>query len=834
MPPPTSLPIASALPDLSRVLRDGTAAVLQAPPGAGKTTGVPPAMLEAGWLGGRRLLMLEPRRLAARAAARRMAASFGEQVGETVGFRVRGETRVGRSTRIEVVTEGILTRMLLADPGLEDTGLVIFDEFHERSIHADLGLALTLQTRDLLRPDLRVLVMSATLDGQAVAALLGSAPIVTSPGNAFPVETRYLPPREDSRPAATAAAAVRGALAETSGDVLVFLPGAGDIRRAEELLAGVAADVLPLHGNLPAEAQDRAIRPGAPGRRKVVLATSIAETSLTIEGVRVVIDTGWSRVPRYSPRTGMGRLATVRVSLASADQRRGRAGREAPGLCLRLWSEHQHRALLPRGVPEILEADLAPLALDLAVAGVRDPAELRWLDPPPAPALAEARSLLGQLGAIAGEGRVTLHGRAMSRLSLHPRLAHMVLKGLDLGAAGEACDLGALLSERDVLRRGESVPEADIRIRLDLLRGSTERAQVDRDALRRARTEARQCRGALRPRAAPVEEAEAASPGLLIALAYPDRVAQRRPGAPGRYLLRNGLGVTLDPQSLTAEEYLAVAEVEGRDREGRIALAAPISLAEIERHLEGLIIEEEVVWDASAAAVAARRRSRLGALVLREAPLRDPDPARVTEALLAGIREAGLNVLPWTTEARGIQQRVAFVRTLDEGWPDLADPVLESGLAEWLGPRLVGVRRLDQLAGVDLRQTLVERLGWKRAAELETLAPTHVTVPSGSRLPLDYRDPRAPALAVRLQEVFGWTEAPRVGGGRVPLTLRLLSPASRPVQVTRDLAGFWRGTYFDVRKDLKGRYPRHYWPDDPLVAEPTRRAKPRGKPGNSG
>ncbi|HEU5039446.1 MAG TPA: ATP-dependent helicase HrpB, partial [Gemmatimonadales bacterium] len=434
-PPPPALTIEGALPELRRVLAAGTSAVLQAPPGAGKTTGVPPALLAAPWLEGRRIVLLEPRRLAARAAARRMAANLGEQVGATVGFRVRGETRVGPSTRIEVVTEGVLTRMLLSDPGLEDVGLVVFDEFHERSIHADLGLALTLHSREVLRHDLRVLVMSATLDGEAVAGLLHGAPIVTSPGHAFPIETRYLPPRADTRPAAAAAAAVRAALTGTAGDLLVFLPGAGDIRRAEELLDGVEADVLPLHGNLPPEAQDRAIRPGE-GRRKVVLATSIAETSLTIEGVRIVVDTGWSRVPRYSPRTGMSRLATVRVSLASADQRRGRAGREGPGLCFRLWSEHQHRALLPRATPEILEADLAPLALDLAAAGVRDPGELAWLDPPPAAALAEARSLLGQLGGLDGQGHITPHGRAMSRLSLHPRLAHMVLKGSDLGAAG--------------------------------------------------------------------------------------------------------------------------------------------------------------------------------------------------------------------------------------------------------------------------------------------------------------------------------------------------------------------------------------------------------------
>jgi ATP-dependent helicase HrpB len=492
------LPIDDALPSLRAALAGGVSAVLQAPPGAGKTTRVPLALLAEPWLGGRRILMLEPRRLAARAAARRMAETLGEAVGATVGFRVRHETRVGPRTRIEVLTEGILTRMLLADPGVEDAGLLVFDEFHERSIHADLGLALALHSRDILRPDLRILVMSATLEGAAVAALLGGAPTITSPGLSFQVDTRYLPSRPAIRPDAATAAAVRTVLREEQGDVLAFLPGAGEIRRAQAMLAGVDAEVLALHGNLPPDAQDRAIRPSPPGRRKVVLATSIAETSLTIEGVRVVVDSGWSRVPRYSPRTGMTRLATVRVSLASAEQRRGRAGRVAPGLCLRLWSAQEQHGLVPRSTPEILEADLAPLALDLAAAGVTDPAELRWIDLPPAAAFAEAQSLLRQLGALDGAGRITPHGRAMSRRSMHPRLSHMVLKGTELGAGAEACDLAALLGDRDVLRRDEGVPEADIGTRLDLLRGTVERAGVDLEALRRARARRRRGRAARR------------------------------------------------------------------------------------------------------------------------------------------------------------------------------------------------------------------------------------------------------------------------------------------------------------------------------------------------
>jgi ATP-dependent helicase HrpB len=829
------LPVDDALPALRAALAREVSAVLQAPPGAGKTTRVPLALLAEPWLAGRRIVMLEPRRLAARAAARRMAETLGEAVGGRVGFRVRHETRVGPRTRIEVVTEGILTRMLLADPALDNAGLLVFDEFHERSIHADLGLALALHSRDILRPDLRILVMSATLEGRAVAALLGGAPTIGSAGTSFPIETRYLPPRPDTRPEAAVAAAVRAVLQQEQGDVLAFLPGAAEIRRTESMLAGVPAEVLSLHGNLPPEVQDRAIRPSPPGRRKVVLATAIAETSLTIEGVRIVVDSGWSRVPRYSPRTGMTRLATVRVSLASADQRRGRAGRLGPGLCVRLWSAQEQHGMVPRIAPEILEADLAPLALDLAAAGVADPGELRWIDPPPDAAYSEAQSLLGQLGALDRGGRITSHGRAMSRRSMHPRLSHMVLKGKELGSAGEACDLAALLGERDVLRRDEGVPQADIGTRLDLLHGGAERARVDADALRRARTESRSCRES-GPAEDGAEGNHEADTGVLLALAYPERIAQRRPGGTGRYLLRNGLGAVLDPQPLSREEYLAVAALEGGPgREARIALAAPLALESLERHFGDSVTQEDAVaWDPASRSVTARRRVSLGALVLREGPTRDPDPARVTAALLQGIRETGAEALPWTSPARAVQARVGFVGRLEGGWPDLSDEALIESMEVWLGPRLGGLRRLADLAAIDLASLLLDRLGWERRAKLEQLAPTHLTVPSGSRVPVDYADPEAPVLAVRLQEVFGWTEAPRVGGGRVLVTLHLLSPAARPVQVTRDLAGFWRTTYFEVRKDLKGRYPRHHWPDDPLTAEPTRRAKPGGRAGNRG
>jgi len=828
---PGLLPIEPVLPALRQALTAAGAAVLQAPPGAGKTTRVPLALLDEAWLRGRRIVILEPRRLAARAAARRMAETLGETPGETVGYRIRHETRVGPRTRIEVVTEGVLTRLLQSDPALEAFGLVIFDEFHERSIHADLGLALTLQSRTLLREDLRVLVMSATLDGAPVALLLGGAPIVTSEGRSHPVETRHRPSRAGTRVEAAVAAAVREALAGDAGDVLAFLPGAGEIRRTEAMLGDVPADLVPLHGSLPQALQDRALGPSLPDRRKVVLATSIAETSLTIDGVRVVVDGGLSRVPRYSPRSGMTRLATVRVSRASADQRRGRAGRQAPGVCYRLWSAHEEPTLLPRGVPEILETDLAPLALELATAGIADPGELAWLDPPPAAALAEARGLLGQLGALDAAGRITPHGRRLTRFALHPRLAHMVLRARELGAGQAACELAALLTERDMVRRQEGQADADLGLRLDLLRGVVVRSDVDRDTLRRVRAETRRCREAA-DRGDPRGGGAALSTGALLAFAYPDRIGQRRPGESGRYLLRNGQGAILEPQALAREEYLVAAELDGQPRESRIFLGAPITLEEIETHFTNDLVREDVLgWDGAARAVTGRRRRRLGAIVLQDGPLPDPDPAAVARAMMEGVRREGVEHLPWPEPARRVRARLAFLHAIDAGWPDVSTEALTRDLDDWLAPRLAGVRRWDQLGRLDLGELLLDRLPWDFRAALEDWAPTHVEVPSGSRVAVDYSDPAAPVLAVRLQELFGLTDTPTVARGLVPLTLHLLSPARRPVQVTRDLAGFWRTTYFEVRKDLKGRYPKHHWPDDPLRAEPTRHAKRRGSGG---
>jgi ATP-dependent helicase HrpB len=829
------LPIDESLPALGSALAERNAVVLQAPPGAGKTTRVPLALLGASWLAGQRVLMLEPRRLAARAAARRMASSLGEQVGTTVGFRVRGETRVGARTRVEVVTEGVLTRLLHADAALEGVGLLIFDEFHERSLQADLGLALALQTQELLRPDLRILVMSATLDGDAVAALLGDAPIVTSEGRRYPVEVRHMARRGEQRVEGAVAAAVRTALARDEGSVLAFLPGAGEIRRTLELLDRSSlpadVDVHPLYGDLPAAAQDAAIAPARAGTRKVVLATSIAETSLTIDGVRVVVDGGLARVPRFAPRSGMSRLETVRVSRASAEQRCGRAGRTAPGVCYRLWGVEEHAGLLERSAPEIVEADLASLALDLAFAGVNDPRTLRWLDLPPGAALAQAGELLRQLDALDAGGRITPHGRAMAAFGLHPRLAHMLIRARELGRGATAALVAALLEERDVLRRDTGHREADLRVRVGLVAGDghLEHQAVDRDAVRRAREQARAWRAQLGVSAS--EMVDEAATGWLLALAYPDRVAQRRSGTGERFLLRNGLGATLDDSgALTGAPYLTIADVDGRLPHSRIYLAAPIDRSDLQRLFADQIVREDVVeWDPVAGSVSARRRERLGAIVLMDAPARatELDDDVVARALLSAIVRADGVSLRWSNAARQLRERLVFLHHLDPSWPDLGEPALAASMEEWLLPRLVGLRRRSEVEQLELVGVLLESLTWEQRGVLDRLAPTHVVVPTGSSIPVDYSDPAAPVLAVRLQEMFGLAETPRIADGAVPLTLHLLSPARRPVQVTRDLAGFWRSSYFEVRKELRGRYPKHEWPEDPLHAAPTRRAKPR-------
>ncbi|NJD09260.1 MAG: ATP-dependent helicase HrpB [Gemmatimonadetes bacterium] len=822
-----SLPVDQALPALRAALLEPGTAVLQAPPGAGKTTRVPLALLPEPWLAGRRILMLEPRRLAARAAARYLAAQLAQPLGHTIGYRMRGDTVVGPDTRIEVRTEGVLTRLLQRDPGLEGGGRVIFDEFHERSLHADLGLALACQARSLLRPDLRLLVMSATLAAEPVTRLLGSAPLIRTEGRTWPVELRYLDRPLPASPVTAAARFALRALERHPGDVLVFLPGSAEIRGAHEALRGAAgaADIYPLHGMLPAEQQDRALRPSPPGRRKVVLATSIAETSLTIEGVTVVVDAGLMRVPRFSPRTGMTRLDTLRVSRSAADQRAGRAGPHGPGTCYRLWTPAEHAALRAHAPPEILEADLAPLALELAVWGARDPAELAWLDPPPAGALAQATELLRDLGALDPAGRVTAHGRALAALPAHPRLAHLLLRAKALGCTGLAADLAALLEERDPFQQGGDLPDPDLRLRLDAIRSG--QGTGDRATLQRIRREAERWRHRLGGDPGPPDHHAA---GLLLALAYPDRIGQRRPGSPERVLLRNGRGALLAATgALSAAEYLVAAQLEDRGREARIFLAAPLERADLERHFAADIrIERRLEFDPQAGVVRARELRVLGALVLAESVPRDVAAEGFTAVLLEALRERGLALLDWSAEAARLRQRLAFLHRLAPAdWPDVSDAALCARLEEWLLPFAPAARSVAELRRIDLAAALLTLLAWPERRRLDELAPTHWQVPSGSRIRIDYSDPDSPVLAVRLQELFGATDTPRIAAGRALLTLHLLSPALRPVQVTRDLASFWRDAYFEVRKDLKGRYPRHFWPEDPLGAPPTRRTRPQ-------
>ncbi|MCW1841144.1 ATP-dependent helicase HrpB [Prosthecomicrobium hirschii] len=826
------LPIDAVLPDLLARLDAAVRVVLVAPPGAGKTTGVPLALLGAGWRGDGRILVLEPRRLAARAAAARMASVLGEEVGGTVGFRVRMEAKVSARTRIEVVTEGVFTRLILDDPELTGVAAVLFDEFHERSLDGDLGLALALDAQGALRPDLRLLVMSATLDGARVAAVLGDtvlgdAPVVTSEGRAFPVETRHLGRDPGERIEVAMAAAVRRALAEETGSVLAFLPGQAEIRRAAEQLdgrLGADVDLAPLYGALTPREQDAAIRPAAPGRRKVVLATSIAETSLTIEGVRIVVDSGLARVPRYEPSTGMTRLETVRVSRASADQRRGRAGRTGPGFCYRLWDEPQTAALAAYDRPEILEADLASFVLDLAAWGVADPTGLAFLDPPPKPAWDEAVALLKDLDALDGDGRLTADGRALQRLPLHPRLAHMVMRAADLGAARLAAEIAAVLSEHGL---GGTAVDLEDRIR----RLRQDRSPRAEDARRLAQRWARLA-GADRTGAAPASSAsnDPADAGRLLALAYPDRVAQAR-GAPGGFRLMNGRGAMLEPhEALARQPWLAVAEVQGTAARARILLAAPLSIEAIEADFAGHIREEvDVRFDEAAGAVRARRVRRLGALVLGETPVADPPADRVAAALMEGVRRRGLAGLPWSKAAHQLRMRVGFARRADpEAWPDLSDPALSDSLETWLAPHVAGRRSIADIRAEDLGAALDDLLGWSLKRDLERLAPTHFAAPSGTHATIDYEAENGPVLSIRVQELYGLDRHPAIADGRVPLLVELLSPAHRPIQVTRDLPGFWRGSWKEVRTEMKGRYPRHVWPDDPATAEATTRAKPRG------
>jgi ATP-dependent helicase HrpB len=824
----TRLPVEAVLDELRDALAESTSVVLQAPPGAGKTTVVPLRLMNEPWLEGRRIVMLEPRRLAARMAAERMARVSGEKVGRSVGYRIRNEVRVSGATRIEVVTEGILTRMLQSDPSLEGVGLLIFDEFHERSLHADLGLALALQAREVFRPDLRILVMSATLAADAVAGLLGDARVVTSEGRSYPVETYYLDSPVTGRIEPVMASTIRRRLNEQRGDILAFLPGAGEIGRTAEMLresVPEGVDVLPLHASIPASQQDMAVAPSVAGRRKVVLSTSIAETSLTIEGIMTVVDGGLMRIPGYAPETGMTRLRTVPVSKAAADQRRGRAGRLGPGHCYRLWTHFADQHLAEHTPPEIIDADLAPVVLELAAWGVHDPSELRWLDAPPAEAISEARGLLQSLDALDDRGRITEVGQRMLTLGLHPRLAHMLIEGERMGHAGLACDVAALLQERDVLD-ARSAADADLRLRLDAMAGAAG-IPVHRAALERCRSEAARLRQRL---GAGRESSDVATAGVVVALAYPDRLGRSAGG--GVYQLANGrrarLGAT---QPLESAPFLAVAELGGGGRVPTIFQAAPVNEDDLRRLFGDRIeIQDQVAWDADRQTVIARRVERLGGMILKEGPLADPPADLVHEALLHALKTEGLRLLRPDDAFDRARNRILFMRGLEgDPWPDVTEERLLETAEEWLGPFLAGVRSGADLQRLEPGVALEAFLGRDLMRRLSDEAPSHFRVPSGSNIAIDYYDPSAPVLAVRLQEVFGLEETPRIARGRVALIVHLLSPAMRPIQVTRDLAGFWRTSYFDVRKDMRGRYPKHQWPENPLEAVPTARTVKRPK-----
>ena len=814
----TPLPIDEALPELLAALSLRTRAVLVAPPGAGKTTRVPLALMDEAWTKGGKILVLEPRRLAARGASARMAATLHEHVGERVGLRVRMGSKISKETRIEVITEGVFTRMIVDDPELKGVAAVLFDEFHERSLDADLGLALALDAQSALRDDLRIIVMSATLDGARVASLLDDAPVITSEGRAFPVETRYVGRDPNRRIDDEIVDTVLKALRSDHGSMLVFLPGQGEIRRIErqliERIKDTTIDIAPLYGAMDQRAQDLAVQPATQGRRKIVLATSIAETSLTIEGVRIVVDSGQSRVPRYEPGIGLSRLETVRVSRASADQRRGRAGRTEPGIAYRLWDEAASGALEPFSKPEILSADLSGLMLECAVWGVTDLGQLAFLDPPPAPALNEARRHLQTIGALDVDGRITEDGRAIRALPLPPRLARMVMEAGKRGEALRAAEIAALLTER-----GLGGPSVNLEHQLD---------QFRRDRSPRSDEMRRLVKGWVSSVSNTAIRSEL-SPGGILALAYPDRVAKAR-GTTGAFVMANGRAASVEAHdSLAREPYLAIAEVTGQAASARILLAAPLSLVDLETEFAEAISEtNELTFDKAAEALRARRIKRLGALVLNEQIRPVPASDEAAAVLAKGLAGLGVARWPLTASARQWLDRITFLRRADPSWPDLSDAALEAGAGEWLAPFLHGKTSLHDVGADRLREALESRLDWQSAKRLEDEAPTHFLAPTGNRHPIDYAAVEGPVLTIRVQELFGLKEHPALARGKLPLVLHLTSPAHRPIQITKDLPGFWRGSWVAVKSDMKGRYPKHPWPDDPANALPTARAKPRG------
>lgn len=829
VPHTTSLPVDEALPRLREVLTTPGNAVLSAAPGAGKTTRVPIALLGESWLVDKRILMLEPRRLAARRSAEYMAAQLRESVGRSVGYRIRGEAKVGRDTRIEIVTEGILTRMLHHDQELPGVGLVIFDEFHERSIHADLGLALTLDVQKHLRPDLRILVMSATLDGVAVAELLGTPSVVESSGRMFPVDTRFAPQASEAPVEQRMADAILRSLRNDEGNILAFLPGIREIRRTEErLMSSRLPEDVHVHllfGDAGFQQQSDALAPPPPGVRKVILSTSIAETSLTIEGVRVVIDSGLARTSRFEPRRGMSGLVTTPVSKATADQRRGRAGRTQPGICYRLWREQDHELLPAYPTPEIKASDLAHFALDLARWGDPLGEQLRFLDPPPPAHLGQAWGLLQSLGALDREGKMTRHGKAIGDVPLHPRLAHMIVRGKELGFGASACRLGAMLEERNILA-GRGDADIDLQARWYVImtgrgadRGPLDRIQAQSERLREL---------------ANVSADDKGEPplGVLLGLAYPDRVAKRKEGSE-RYQMSGGATATLPKRSMLARhEFLAVGDVDGAGTDVRIFLAAPLSKDDVETIFEGQIVEQEDVrWNPVTQSVVVRMVRRAGALDLGEGKA-DVEDGRIIGAMIEGIRNMGIDALPWTKETRSFVARSEWVRLNVPGrelWPECSAKRLLDTLDAWLASSLSGVRKKEQLARVDIHSAITSLFSHAQLRELDRLAPERLPVPSGSKIALDYTGEKQPSLGVKLQELFGLIETPRVGGGTIPVVIHLLSPAGRPLAVTQDLRSFWKNTYPELRGRMRARYPRHPWPEDPLTAVPTKKTVRRKK-----
>ena len=843
---PPVLPILEQIPGIKSALFASQRLVVQAPPGAGKTTSVPLALLDEPWLNRKKIILLEPRRLAARSCAAYMADLLSEKVGQTVGYQIRLDRKIGPDTRIEVVTEGIFTRKIQNDPSLEDVGLVIFDEFHERNIHSDLGLALCLESSEVLRDDLRILVMSATMNTADVSAIMDQAPVITSKGQSFSVETTYVPElkKKGGRlPVETACAAViNRACKEAAGDILVFLPGVREILQTQSLLKRDRLSnchIIPLYGNLSQKDQAAAFSPSRPDQRKIVLATSIAETSVTIDGIRVVIDSGLMRVPRFSPQTGMSRLMTIPVSKASADQRRGRAGRTAPGRCYRLWSEYDHQSLKPFTRPEILSVDLAGLVLELAAWGVSDPGLLKWLDPPEATSFDNAVTLLKTLEALDQNGRITRQGKKMASVGLHPRLAHMIIRGEKLGQGTLACRIAAFLNERDFIRFSPNPNDPDIRLRLDLieqvLTGKKMRftdGRVDRGIIHRVIQSEKKLIQDFGITSARLDSEMA---GRLIAFAYPDRIARKRSSRENMFLMASGKGAFFtQTNSVSINEYMVGIHLDGNPRNAKIFLAAPYSKEDLEQDFHNAFTRIETIkWDKNTNTIRATEDTCFGAVRIEQHPIADVDTQKTCAVLCREIKKRGLALLPWTQKLIRLKERAVFLKNTGRfpALPDVSDSVLERRIETWLAPFITHVLSLKQLGKIDLESAFLSLLTWEHQQVIEKNAPTHIVVPSGSKLPLKYRVETglldAPILEVRLQEMFGRAETPTIAGGSIPITLHLLSPAGRPVQITKDLTSFWKNTYQSVKKDLLGRYPKHYWPDNPLAARPTNRAKPR-------